>query len=288
MLASLAAGGMLLRGGRFQSTHPSLPKIRKYSCFVYSTMVLVLVLLSFARHITINFDLGMAPPLKDLIWDLQAAGHIFAFYLASVRAFQSQFYVAWQEYREKYAIASGIINRTVNVCTGILWVIVFVLSVSTGLMMYQDYHIYGCVIFKAIFLVIDIYLIFSWTASSVYLFLICKLLADEFQLLDDEMRRLYTDDRKAFYKTVGDYRSRHWELSQLAQTADNIFCLHLGLSIIGSTIVSCFGLYILIWKADTFATTQQIVISAIWLCTDILKMTIDCKSGMHLNRKVDS
>ena len=232
----------------------------------------------------------MVPPLKYLIWDLQAAGHFFAFYLASVRAFQSQFHVVWQEYREKYDIASGTINRTANVCIGILWVIVFVLSVSTGLMMYQDYQnvtLYGWVIFKAIFSVIDIYQIFSWTAPSVCLFLICKLLADEFQLLDDEMRRLYTDDRKAFYKTVGDYRSRHWELSQIAQTADNIFCLHLGLSIIGSTIVSCFGLYILIWKADTFATTQEIVISAIWLCTDILKMTIDCKSGMHLNRKVD-
>ena len=274
--------------------------MKGYCPFIYSTIMLIFVTVSLGRHIATEFTPSIIRTLNALVWDIQSMGHFILFYLSSVRSYHSKFYDAWQEYHQKYNIGPGTISKQAVLSTVIMWFVVLICIIPNAFMVYESYQLVLDIegdtgifeVYPTISLVsyaiAGAYTLFTWTASSVYFILICKLLGDEFRSLNEDMKSLHSSHQDTFYKSVGNFRSRHCDLCRVVRKADNVFCGHLGLTIFASASLSCLSLYILIWDQSRFPGVFTIAICSIWLGLNLSKMTIDCLAAIHLNMKVSN
>ena len=284
---------------KIEKRHVNIPchrTIKRNSCFIYSTIVLILVILTVGKHIASDFEKDLTGSLKSFVWDLQSLSHFIAFYAASASNTHSLFLDRWQSYHNKYNATAGSIYRKSNICASVVWLLTIACAVVNGIMTYDDYvelfrdhKIYDGLFPRTaavVNMILNAYTIFAWMTSSAYLILICNILANEYRQMNTEMQQLYNDDLGAFYKSIAGFRKRHSELSNVVRKADDVFSFHLGLSIVASVILSCLGLYILVWDEKIFSSQSLVGISFLWLLLCLCKMTLDCIAGIHLNNAV--
>ena len=271
-------------------------EFRKHGCTIYSTLVFLLVCTFVIRHASHDYGTCLMEWITRSIWDIQSLGYFVIFYAMSVKSSLPRFLDKWQTYRDTYAIAPGSISRKSSVCASILWIFTSMNVVFDAYKTY-DYYIaqtkteakggisYG-VILGILKISCDAYTFFAWTASSALVLLLCILLADEFESINKEIKHLIRDNRKQFYKSVGDLRYRHWELCKVVQKVDDALAVHVGLSIFASLALSCLSLYLMIWDPIVSGNPMDAALTGIWMLFCLIKMTMDCVSGILINTAV--
>ena len=296
MVMSLSAAGLLFKIEKKLVNIPCHKMIKLNGGFIYSTILLILVTLTVGRHMAFDFAKDLTGSLKSFVWDLQSLSHFIAFYATSASNTHSLFLDCWQAYRNKYNANAGSIYRKSNICASVVWLLTIACVVFNGIMAYQDYvdmfrdhEIHDGLyprIAAVINMILNAYTIFAWMTSSGYLILICNLLANEYHQMNTEIQQLFKDDLGAFYKSIAGFRKRHSELGNVVRKADDVFSFHIGLSIVASVILSCLGLYVLVWDKSIFGSQSSVGISFLWLLLCLCKMTLDCIAGIHLNDAV--
>ena len=295
MINSLSVMGMHfnIRRGRCSKC----PKLRRsHGCVVYSTLILLFLSIFTVRHIRHSYGSTLMEWIKRIVWDMHALSHFVIFYVMSLKSCLSRFCNKWQAYRDTYNIPAGSISRKINICVSFLWMFTSLNVICDAYMTYTYFqsldipeekggtsHLVLLMIFT---ILIDAYTVFAWTVSSALVLLVCILLADEFEIINKEMKQLLRDNREQFYKSIGDLRYRHWELCSVVQKADDTLAVHVGLSIFASLALSCLSLYLIIWDPVVSKDSIMSAITGIWMFFSLFKMIMDCVSGVLINNAV--
>ena len=113
-----------------------------------------------------------------------------------------------------------------------------------------------------------------------------NLLATEYQLIFKQIQQASQTGSHLFDQGIGDIRRRHWDLSQVVSKVDDIFCAHIALNVIASLLLSCFGLYTVIWNKSFDEDALSAITEFSWVPISLAKLTSDCVSGIMLNDAV--
>ena len=265
------------------------PGLKKRKAFlVYSTVMLCVLLCGLGLRLYSSFEEGLVTAIALNVWAVQAIVHFAIFYVASVRpSGMSKFYEIWQAYRNKYTIKPGAARLKSHVCGIVVWLLTILSIYGNGHQIFAQWKTtdrYWETVF-IIDLLLSIYYSFAWIASCGFTMLIGSLLADEYKLINEEIRASQVSSC-LLNQSIGNIRRRHWELSQIVGKADDILCAQLGLSIVASLIVCCLKLYVLIWSGAMHDDIPLVVIPFIWFLFAFLKLNCACIAGITLNDAV--
>ena len=266
-------------------------KKRKLFFRIYSTSILLLLLA------VLGWDLGLHSSSTKLaaipltIWRMQATAHFVIFYaVSSSAAGYARCLEMWQAYRDNYCIAPGTAKFKSNVCASVIMILWF---------LYATFNVYKFVsnfdpadndisslVSSVINLLAALYNIFAWIASSGFMFLIAKCLADEYLLVCKQIQETSESNPHLLNQRIGDIRRRHMELSKVVKKADDIFCTHMGLSVVALLALFCFGLYLIIWDISIQGNRTVMIIRTVNVLMALAKLTSDCVSGVILHEAV--
>ena len=265
------------------------PGLKKRKAFlIYSTVMLCVLLCGLGLNLYTSFKEELVTAINSNVWTVQSITHFAIFYVASVRpSGMSKFYQIWQAYRNMYFIKPGAARLKSHVFVSVVWLLTILSITFSG---YQTFAHWKPTnrywqTFAIINLLISIYYSFAWIASSGFTMLIGSLLADEYKLINEEIRASQVSS-SLLNQSIGNIRRRHWELSQIVGKADDILCAHLGLYVVASLILSCLKLYILIWSGAVHGNIPLVVIEFTWFLLAVLKLTCVCIAGTILNDAV--
>ena len=256
---------------------------------IYSTLVLIALVGDFGWRLSKSNEMDLIVSMQGNIWTFQAIVHFIIFYTASIRPTgASTFFDKWQGYRNKYFTGSGSLKCQSNICTAVLWILTILSAIFTGYQAFSGFATGDIDVPKLILIFISwsgaFYNIFAWIASSGFLFLIANLLAKEYRPIYKEIQEAAEGGPHILNQRIGDIRRRHWELCKVVSKADDILCAHVGTSFLASLVLSCLGLYIMIWSKAHDGTV--VVIQGIWSLMALIKLTSDCVAGIILHDSV--
>ena len=258
---------------------------------VYSSMILLVLLGFFAWDLSMNIDMYILASIQITIWKLQGIAHFAIFYAVSFRSnCMSNFFKTWQLYRNKYYIKPGAIKYKSNICALMILICTILSAAFHGYTTFMNMKPTETDIFYFTFSIISFvlgnYSIFAWIASSGFMMLLANLLAEEYRQIHKDMEEVSRQGQHLLNQRIGDIRRRHWELTQVVGKANDIFCAHLGLSFVASLVLSCVGLYIIIWVRTPQTSVTLEVIRVLKVLTALAKLTSDCMAGIILNNSV--
>ena len=118
-------------------------------------------------------------------------------------------------------------------------------------------------------------------------FIICKILAYDFNTVQHRIERLIQGREVSCEETLERLRRHHHNFCNLVSHVDGIFSMQIALSFCGSLSIACFLQYIILYDDGPYATEPLIVfIKAFWVYVCFAKVTLDCISGTILNAAV--
>ena len=264
---------------------------RSQPLLTYSTLMLILLGAGFGWRLSTSFGMELLQTVQFTVWTTQAIIHFTIFYAVSLRpSGNTAFFEKWQAYRDKYAVEQGSVKFKSDVCTGMIWIITFLNSVFNGYQVFASFTIRNIDIYMFTLAMISwfqsVYHIFAWVASTSYILLTAKLMAMEYQLIYQQIQQASEEGSNQLNRRMGYMRRRHWELSQVVGKADDVFCGHVGLSVVASLVLSCLGLYIMIWNTEIYRNITVALIQFLWFLTAVIKLTSDCVAGVIINDAV--
>ena len=258
---------------------------------VYSSMTLLALLGFFAWDLSMSIDMYLLAIIQINIWGLQGIGHFVIFYFVSFGSnVLHDFFETWQVYRNMYSIRPGAIKCQSTACATLILMGTILSAVFHGYTTFMNMkpnetnivHLTGSIISY----LVGIYSTFAWIASSGFMMLLVNVLADEYRQIQKEIREVSGQGPHRLNQRIGDIRRRHWELAQVVGKADDIFCAHLGLSFVASLVLSCVGLYIIIWVRTPGGSASLDAIRVFKVLLALTKLTSDCIAGIILNNAV--
>ena len=257
---------------------------------VYRTLVMFVLLAGSGWRVSMESDIVHLVTLKYNIWTLQAIAHFAIFYAISIRWCDAcPFLEAWRKYRRMYRIESGLIKRKSKVCACVIWLISIFTAIFNGYQTFPGFPMESLDMFYITLLfVVGFYLLFTCVASATAMLLISSLLAQEYQLIRQQILQTSQVASHLVNQHVGDTRKRHWELSQVVCKADDIFCAHLGLSSVASIVLTCLGIYTMIWDTRLHGNSAMSVVECTWFLFALIKLTSDCVAAVKINDAVSS
>ena len=151
----------------------------------------------------------------------------------------------WQAYRDKHGIETGSVKFKSNVCISVL---VILLSLSISFTLYVSVVNFKVnnmfsMISSTMNAIAGVYLISAWLVSSGFMLLIAKLLADEYHLIYRQIQETSEGTPHLLNQRFCDICRQYWELSKIIAKTDDIFCAHVGVSVLFSLGLSCIELH---------------------------------------------
>ena len=238
-----------------------------------------------------NINKNQLAAIPPIIWTMQATAHFGIFYAVSFNSSCfPRFLEMWQAYRDKYYVLPGSMKFKSTACASVI-VILWCLYVAFKIYIFvdnfnrNDIDIYSVTLFSVKILT-GLYYVFSWLASSGFMLLIAKLLADEYHLIYRQMQQICDEGSHLLNQRIGDIRRRHWELSKVVSKADDIFCVHMGLSVATLLALTCIGLYLIIWDTSIQGNRTLEIIRIANVLMGFTKLTSDCVAGVIIHDAV--
>ena len=255
----------------------------------YSTITLLALFGFFAWQVSKNYDIHLLVAIQVNTSTLQGIAHFAIFYtLSFIFNCLSGFFETWQTYRNTYSVGTGSIKFKSNVCITLivaLTVLYTIFDGYTSFMRVTPNDVCDAIL-SALDWLVGIYRIFAWMASSGFMMLIVNLLSDEYRLISKQIQEASQQGPHRINRCIGDIRRRHWELTRVVDKADDIFCAHVGLSFLASFVLSCVGLYLIIWDRTLQGSAILEIIRVLKVLMALAKLTSDCIAGVNLNNAV--
>ena len=257
---------------------------------VYRTLLLFVLMAGSGWKVSMESDIVNLLTPKYNVWTLQAIAHFAIFYAIGIRWGDAcPFLEAWRKYRRMYRIESGSIKRKSKACACVIWLISIFTAIFNGYQTFPGFSMESLGIFYfSLLFVVRFYLLFTCVASVTTMLLISSLLAQENQLIRKQILQTSQVASHLVNQHVGDTRKRHWELSQVVYKADDIFCAHLGLSSVASIVLTCLGIYTMIWDTGLHGNAALFVVECTWFLFALIKLTSDCVAAVKINDAVSS
>ena len=242
-----------------------------------------------------QFNAQLIFKLIVITWALETLSHSIGFFIASLSYKRlPEFLFAWDELRSECAQSTASLKKQTDICTGVMWVLAILNTVFSGYLIFgshmQDHLLYPIILndelievlaVKIINLVVQMYLVLAWIAPSALLFTVTNSLAWEFNHNTKQIRELRNNITSEYLEST---RKHHQKLCNLVDHADNIFSVQIAATFLGSVMLICLLLYVLICGEDVSIFVRCIQIY--WLATALCKILIDCISGARLNQAV--
>ena len=271
---------------------------------VYSLVVLIFLVPNVLRWFTIfrddeSFGTDLFLKVCHCVWALEALGH----YIVCVITCESYsrlplFFHEWEKIRGNCPRNLNSMNHLAIVSTILLWLAIGANSAfATYLIFWTTTHDFllspwynnfeYTVTIQVINAIQGVYLTFAWIGPSVLMFVICRVMACDFDDVTSEVKQLSRHEGADFVATFEELRRHHQKLCNLVSNADAIFSMQIAISFCGSLILACLVLYIMVYDEDPERSgTLVFFVECFWLCMSLAKVVLDCFSGAILNEKV--
>ena len=293
-------------GGLVFTTNFAVTGIRRHltASRMYSFLLLLFYITNVTRYYTMfddkeSFGVMLFMKMTHCVWSLETLGH----FVASVTACLDykrlpEYFVEWEKIRrdcslpldsiEKYArLSATVLNVLLSINATFATYLIFGTNVQDVYLTPWDREFEYVVLIQTINAVQHFYCTLSWFGPSVLMFVICKILAYEFNAVQHRIERLVQGREVSGEETLERLRRLHQNLCNLVSHADGIFSMQIALSFCGSLTIACFLQYIILYDDGPYATEPLIVfIKAFWVCVCFTKVTLDCVSGTILNAAV--
>ena len=267
---------------------------------VYCCILLVFHITDILRWFTMfsgneTFGAFLFIKISYSVWAVECVGH----YVASFIACESyhrlpEFFMEWEKTRAECSRSVKSIKKLTISCAFILSILVFANSVfSTYLTFWTNFQdliltpwnkeYKFVVVVQIINVVHTMYLSFAWFGPSVLMFMICKILADEFKKINNRIKDLSRAEPSR-YETLEGIRRQHQNLCNLVANADDIFSMQIAISFTCSLVITCLMIYLVVYNDDsTLKGAMFVGIKGFWVCGALSKVLVDCVSGAILN-----
>ena len=244
-----------------------------------------------------TFGVMLIYKLMNMTWGLETLGHCIGFFIASLSYKRlPEFLAEWDKLRLQCVNNATSLKKQTDICTAVTWLlaglnIAFCIYLTFGTHV-QDLMLYPLSIdddpstilaMKIINVVVQSYLILAWITPSALLFMVAKFLAWEFSHSTAKIRELRDKCNTTCLERI---RKHHQKLCNLVDHADDIFSMQIAATFLGSLMLICLILYVLIHDETNDILTRCIQIY--WLTTAVCKILIDCISGARLNNAVST
>ena len=279
--------------------------MKKYlnGSLLYSLIILIFLMSNVPRGFTMFhgdevFGTCLFFKIMECMWILESFGHYIVCLITRDRL--SNFFIECEKIRRNNNPMWNTIKRESTMCTITLWLYLCInFGFTTYLLFWTDlYNFYltpwdkgsKYIVFMEVnSLMMHFYLTFAWVATSALMFVICRTVAHLFQEVTYEVTLLSHEEFLKIEEKFEGLRRRHQKLCHLVTGADDIFSMHIAMSLLGSVIMTCLITYIIAYD-DNPSSNQMliVVIRLFWLSFALLKLTIDCVSGALLNHAVGS
>ena len=271
---------------------------------VYSCVLLIVHITNFLRWLTMfdgdeKFGIFLFIKVSYCVWCLECVGHFVASFLACECYHRlPEFFTEWEKIRPNCSRSLNSIKRLTTVCTVILCILVFANSAFSTYLTFgttlQDVILTpwnreqrDVVVIQFMNMIHCIYLSFAWFGPSVLMFVICKILAYEFKKINNRVKDLSRLELPSCAEKIGVLRGHHQDLCNLVANADDIFSMQIAISFIGSLIIACLMMYIIVYDDDpTSSVSLIVIIKGFWVCVSLARIMSDCVSGAILNEAV--
>ena len=298
LLLSCLIGGLVFRK-EFSMTGI---KRHLYKSHIYSAIVLIFLAINALRWFTFfesNDQFGTLLIFKLLVcaWCVESLGHyVVSFISCECYDRFPEFFIEWQKIQVDCSKSLESMKKLTDTCTVVLLLIILI-NVGFGIYLtfwtniqdillapWNEQFEYILVV-KIINSAVQFYLTFAWFAPSALMFMICNVLAHEFNQINKRIKKLARDDFPQFVDKLEDLRRHHQQLCNLVTNADDIFSMHIALSFCGCMLVACLMIYITIYDGDPYEGSGTLVLSLrlFWLGASLGKVIMDCISGAILN-----
>ena len=298
LLLSLSFGGLIFKKD-FNATGIQKHLHRSHA---YSIVILIVLVSNVLRWFTMfrgdeTFGSGLFFEMAECIWGMECIGH----YIACIIACEYYdrlpgFFVEWDKLQKELNWNST--KLFTNLCTALLWFFICIhFGFNVYLLYWTDMYEYFltpwgrdfqyAIVIEIIGLILHVYLIFAWFAPSVLMFIICRTIARQFKQVTREVIILPQVEFLAIAERFEGIRRRHQKLCNVVTRADNIFSMHIAISLSSSVIIACFVMYIIAYDDNSDSSkTLAIIIQLYWLVSILAKLILDCVSGAILNDAV--
>ena len=243
-------------------------------------------------HAEDQFNIQLIYKLIAVTGSLETLSHAIGFFIASLSYERlPEFLFEWDNLQN-----TASLKKETNICTGVMWLLACLNAAFCGYLIF-NFHLSGDILFpimpddepskvlvvKIINLVAQIYLLLAWIAPSALLFTITNSLAWEFNHNTGKFREL-RNNFISITENLDSIMKHHERLCNLVNHADDIFSMQIAATFLGSLMLICLILYIIIRGEDVSTFVRCIHIY--WLTTAVSKILIDCISGARLNQAV--
>ena len=242
-----------------------------------------------------QFNIQLIYKLIVVTGSLEFLINAIGFFIASLSYNRlPEFLFEWDKLRSGCVKNTTSLKKETDICTGVMWLLTSLNAAFCGYLIF-DFQLSDNVLYpvmpddepskvlvvKIINLVVQIYLVFAWIAPSAFLFTVTNILAWEFNHNTEKIRELRNNSISESLESI---RKHHQRLCNLVDHADDIFSMQITATFLGSLMLICLILYLIIRGEDisTFVRCIQIY----WLTTAVSKILIDCISGARLNQAV--
>ena len=283
---SLAIGGLVFKKN-FSKTG-----IRKHltASHVYSYTVLVFLILNILRWLTMfrndnSFGYFLFMKITFCTWSLESLAQYTSFVVSSeCYGRLPAFFLEWEKMVINCRRSLTSITRLSNMCTVILWILVIPNAVfilyATWFTDLQNMALApwnenseNVFVIRIINTISLFYIAMAWTASSIFMFIICKILASEFNQTSSSIKTLSEADSATMTKDFESIRQNHQKLCHVVAKADDIFSMQIACSLTGSTLILCLLIYINIYSASAYQEGGiMIIITAFWTMIPFTKL----------------
>ena len=273
--------------------------MKKYFTFshFYSFVIMIILAANLLGYLMVfdtsaNFDL-LVMNLTMSIYHIECFAHFVCFYVASCTYKRlPEFFIQWEKAQLVYSFPLISIKRQAYICAAILWIIIIIVIAGNSYIIFET-HLQSVIlgpvvmdhpqikILKIAKIVVGIYLAIAWVASSMFMFLVAKILSQEFTGITRQIRDSDGDKIKEILEPV---RRHHQRLCKLVGHADEIFSMQIAVNFAGSFPMMCLVMYVIIYDDQSGLDRMfMILMEIILLVITFARILMDCISGAMLN-----
>ena len=280
--------------------------LRKYltHTHLFSFLVMMFLAPNIIRYLMIfdgNEKLGTVffMKLTISIYHVECFAHFLCFYAASFTYKRlPEFFIEWDKIHSKCSITLTMVKRRAYVVTAVLWVIMlwsiafatyfaFWTSMQDALLIPLHAGHPHVNILKGINVAVSVFQTAAWLTPSAFLFMVAKILSQEFSRITRCIKELKDDDVTKLSESMERQRRYHQRLCNLVGHADDIFSMHIAVTICSAFLMTCLIMYIIIYDEPSGVNRGLIIfLYAFWLVMSFGRMLMDCISGAMLNSAV--
>ena len=270
---------------------------------VYSYTVLVFLVANFARYITMfrgddSFGYLLFMKIIFCTWILETLGQYMSFVVSSECRRLPAFFEQFEEVGMNCRRSLTSITRLSNICTAILWILfilnaVFIVYITWFTDMLNialapwNEDSENIFLIRILNMILEFYIAIEATASSIFMFTICKILAAEFHQISSSIKKMSMANIATATTAFESIRQHHQKLCNLVRKADCMFSMQIAFSLSGNTLIVCLMIYIGIYNGSEEQERGMVIIIVVfWIMVPILKVVTDCVSGAILNDAV--